>query len=56
VGQPYGELFDLQEDPQELHNLWNDAAYRSVRNDLTAALLDQVCMSDYSLPRMLGGA
>ena len=22
--QPYGELFDLQEDPQELHNLWDD--------------------------------
>ena len=56
VGQPYGELFDLQEDPQELRNLWNDPGYRSVRSDLTAALLDQVCMHDYSLPRMLGGA
>ncbi|HEY63275.1 MAG TPA: sulfatase-like hydrolase/transferase [Caldilineae bacterium] len=56
AGQPYGELFDLQEDPQELHNLWDDPAYRPVRDELTAQLLDQVIMSDSRLPRRLSRA
>jgi arylsulfatase A-like enzyme len=56
AGQPYGELFDLQEDPQELYNRWDDAAYRSVRDELVAHLLDQVVMSDPSLPRRLSKA
>ena len=28
------ELFDLQEDPNELHNLVNDPAYKGIRDDL----------------------
>ena len=53
AGQPYGELFDLQEDPQELHNLWNQPAHQAVRNELTAQLLDQMIMHDSRLPRCL---
>lgn len=53
VGQQYGELFDLQEDPAEMWNLWNDDGRRSIRSDLVAQLLDEACQSDYSLPRML---
>jgi arylsulfatase len=53
AGQPFGELFDLQEDPSELHNLWEDPGYYSVRHELTARLLDQVIMSDSRLPRQL---
>jgi arylsulfatase A-like enzyme len=53
AGQPYGELFDLHEDPPELHNLWEDPGYDSVRHELTAHLLDQVIMSDSRLPRQL---
>jgi uncharacterized sulfatase len=54
--KPFGELFDLQEDPQEMHNLWDDPGYSSVRDELTAHLLDQVIMSDSRLPRPLSGA
>lgn len=55
-GKPYGEFFDLQEDPQELHNLWDVAEYRSLRNELAAYLLDEVVMSDSRLPRPLSVA
>ena len=54
--QPYGELFDLQEDPQELHNLWDDAGYHSLRDELATYLLDQVIMADSRLPRRLSRA
>ena len=30
----YGELFDLQDDPQELRNRWEDPAYRVVKAEL----------------------
>lgn len=32
--QNYGELFDLQEDPHELHNLWNDPDSASLKSEL----------------------
>lgn len=32
--QSYGELFDLEEDPQEIHNLWNDEAHQSLKMEL----------------------
>ena len=35
-----GVLYDMQADPNELHNLWADPAYRSVRLGLTERLLD----------------
>jgi arylsulfatase A-like enzyme len=40
-----GELYDLQEDPGELTNRWDDPALRSVRSDLLA-LLDDVMRHD----------
>lgn len=30
----YGELFDLQKDPEERNNRWNDPAYREVKSEL----------------------
>ncbi len=30
-GHNWGELFDLREDPRELHNRWDDPAYQDVR-------------------------
>jgi arylsulfatase A-like enzyme len=30
----YGELFDLQEDPDEVHNLWDDQAYQKLKTEL----------------------
>ncbi|WP_106766651.1 sulfatase [Paenibacillus faecalis] len=32
--RPYGELFDLQEDPSELHNLWDDPRYSNLKTQL----------------------
>jgi uncharacterized sulfatase len=36
----YGELFDLQADPEERHNLWNDAAYSALRGELFGKFLN----------------
>jgi hypothetical protein len=37
-----GELYNVDEDPYEFHNLWSDAGYQSVRADLTADLYDSL--------------
>ena len=37
-GQPWGELFDLDQDPHELHNLWQAPAAQGVRAHLTEQL------------------
>jgi len=42
---PLGELYDLQEDPGELVNRFDDPAYASVRSDLLA-LCDDVMNHD----------
>jgi uncharacterized sulfatase len=35
----YGELFDLQEDPEEVHNRWDDPEYQDLKHELTRELL-----------------
>ncbi|MCY9656796.1 sulfatase-like hydrolase/transferase [Paenibacillus chondroitinus] len=32
--QTYGEIFDLQEDPGEIRNLWNDPEYAALKSEL----------------------
>jgi uncharacterized sulfatase len=32
--QTYGELFDLQEDPGEIHNLWDEPEYAELKSEL----------------------
>jgi arylsulfatase A-like enzyme len=32
--QPYGELYDLQEDPGEIHNLWDDPSHQALKSRL----------------------
>lgn len=39
-GTHEGELFDLAEDPWELHNRWYDPACKHIKSDLIAELLD----------------
>jgi hypothetical protein len=39
-GEQLGELYDMQEDPQELNNLWDLPDYETVRLDLTDKLLE----------------
>ena len=55
-GQPYGELFDLMEDPGEVHNRWNDPAYATIRTDLQLALLEELVLTDCVLPRRISHA
>ena len=52
-GQTYGELFDLQEDPGQLHNLWSSPAHRSVRDSLHQWLLHELLLTESPLPRRL---
>jgi arylsulfatase A-like enzyme len=36
--EPWGELYDLEADPNETHNRWDDPAYASVKADLSLRL------------------
>ena len=56
VNQPYGELFDLDQDPRQLYNLWDDPNYESVKKDLLIRLLHRLAETDSTLPRRLGHA
>lgn len=47
-----GELYDLEADPQELTNLWDDTGYREIRMELQKFLLDAlVATEDRTQPR-----
>jgi hypothetical protein len=37
-GDPWGELYDLQHDPHEMDNLFEDARHRGVRAELMETL------------------
>ena len=40
LGEEYGQLFDLQADPGEVQNLWDDPACRPVKRELGGKLLE----------------
>ncbi|MFP4249290.1 MAG: sulfatase [Armatimonadota bacterium] len=40
-----GELYDLQEDPDEMHNLWYDPGYAEVKRELSELMLDRLMHS-----------
>jgi len=37
-----GELYNVDDDPYQFHNRWDDAGYRSLRDDLVADLYDHL--------------
>ena len=47
LGNRTGQLFDLQDDPGETRNRWDDTGYRAVREELTAQLLDWLYTNQY---------
>lgn len=40
TGESYGEFFDLERDPGETKNLWNDSAAAAARESMLRALAD----------------
>ena len=53
-GHEVGELYDLHEDPQEFHNLWDDPAHRDVRSELTRRIFDAVMLATDPGQRRVG--
>ena len=49
-GHEAGELYDLQEDPDETHNRWGDAAYREVQVSMLKTLSDRMAETVDPLP------
>lgn len=55
-GLPFGELFDLEADPQEYMNLWEVAESRPLRDALLHQLLEALCRTEDPLPLPATGA
>ncbi len=55
-GEDYGELFDRRNDPEQLHNLWQEPGARKLRGELQTRLLHELMLSDPPLPRRLSHA
>ena len=53
-GHPFGELFDLHDDPQEYDNLWDVPAHRPLRSELLQQLLEALCRTEDPLPEPTG--
>ncbi|MDZ4200313.1 MAG: sulfatase-like hydrolase/transferase, partial [Kiritimatiellia bacterium] len=51
--RPYGELFDLQTDPGEIHNLWDEATAQSLKLDLLLKMMHaQMGIEPVWMPRV----
>jgi len=49
-GETYGELFDLREDPDELHNLWDRVDKQAIRQELIHRFLEAYILQDIATP------
>jgi arylsulfatase A-like enzyme len=47
LDEPFGQLFDLVNDPQEVHNLWDDPAFVFKRDELLGVLREWRIRSQY---------
>jgi len=56
AGWEEGLLFDLQEDPHETRNMWNDAECRGIKAELTERLLDELVRTERFDTRRICGA
>jgi hypothetical protein len=54
--EPFGELFDLANDPNELQNLWHRPEYKQVKLELIQELHYRIVETDSALPRRLSHA
>lgn len=46
-GQSYGQLFDLEDDPGEVRNLWDEGAHSAAKRELLDVLRDWLIESNY---------
>ncbi|KXF74899.1 sulfatase [Paramesorhizobium deserti] len=50
---PYGEIFDLEEDPAEINNLWNEPRMAGLKQELTHEMLQGLMRSEpMKMPRV----
>jgi arylsulfatase A-like enzyme len=55
VRAPYGELYNLREDPHELYNLYDDPRYAKVKSEMKSRLVDWLIETeDPALPPIPG--
>ncbi len=47
-------MFDLQEDPDEFHNLWDDPDYADIKMDLIIKNFDATAFTIDTGPRRIG--
>ncbi len=47
MGSSEGQLFDLEADPDEVKNLWDDAGHADVKSDMKDRLLEWLIQSNY---------
>ncbi len=47
MDEPFGQLFDLVHDPDEVRNLWDDPAYLDVKRELLDAMREWLVRSNY---------
>jgi arylsulfatase A-like enzyme len=53
AGKPYGELYDLVNDPKEFTNLYGAKKYGDMREKLKQILLDELILSEGRLPEQV---
>ncbi len=53
-GRELGELYDLEEDPTETHNLWDDPAHAEVKMAMLKRACDRMAMTADPLPPRIG--
>ena len=51
-GDDMGELYDLEEDPSETVNRWDDADYAPVKLDMLKRLADRMAQTPVMIPRV----
>lgn len=49
-GQPWGELYDLEQDPLELHNLWNEPSARDLQQHALTELMQAMLAAQDDSP------
>ncbi|MCJ8331105.1 MAG: sulfatase-like hydrolase/transferase [Lentisphaeria bacterium] len=55
LNRDYGEVFDLELDPEELNNLWNDPEFQDLKNQLICELLHaDMAKESMPMPRVCG--